>query len=86
MARKLWDKLQPFKGGRTVRGGAFHAGFGHPESTEEDSAEADIKKNEKAPTAGKKSWKRSETHSQTGSTPKKATLECPACSIKGHKL
>ena len=87
MAQKLQNKLQPSKGGRTVRGGAFHAGFKHPESTEKDSAEAnDIKKNEKVQTADKNRQKRSGTCLQMGSTPKKAMLECPACGIKGHKL
>jgi len=85
VARKLHDRFEPPKDGRT-RGGAFHIHFG---STEEDSdANHTMQKeiNEATP-RGSKGRKRSGTKSIAESRDrKKATLECPACGMRGHDL
>jgi hypothetical protein len=87
VARELRERLdKPSKGGRTVRGGAFHTSFG-PESSDEgsDAIHTTEAQHAQPPKYGK-GRKRTGTRSQEDSTSKKATPECPACGMRGHSL
>ena len=82
VARQLRQRLEPLKGGRTQRGGAFNADFKPTETEEASDATPETKATPKG-----KGRKRSGTQSGTGAPdPKKTSLECPACGRKGHSL
>src|SRR6266487_4793836 len=83
VARELREMLETQKGGRTMQGNAFHAGFG--ESSEEGSDAKSTQGTEKAPPKGKKGRKRSGTQSEAKAS-KKVAPECPACGMRGHSL
>ena len=83
VVRELREMLETQKGEHTMRGNAFHAGFG--ESSEEGSDAKSTQGTEKAPPKGKKRWKRSGTQSEIKAL-KKVTSECPACDMRGHSL
>ena len=85
MARELREMLGP-KGGRTVRGSAFHASFEPTESLDEGSEAIDTEETEKATPKGRNGRKRSGTQSLETKASKKATPECPACGMRGHSL
>jgi len=85
VARKLREALGTQKGGRTVRGNAFHASFG--EQPDEDSPAADdTQGTETAPPKGNRGRKRTGTQSIQTNPSKKEAPECPACGMSGHSL
>jgi hypothetical protein len=86
VARRLRERKDPPKGGRTVRGGAFHVGFGAADSSEEESEAVNPVEAEQAPPKVK-GRKRSGTRLIAESKDRKKTsLDCPACGIRGHSL
>jgi hypothetical protein len=84
VARELREMLETQKGGRTIRGNAFHVSFA--ESSEEGSDAKSTQGTEQAPPKGRKGRKRSGTQSNEAKAPKKAVPECPACGMRGHSL
>ena len=87
VARQLRERLdRPPKGGRTVRGGAFHASFGPAESSEEGSDAKNTQETGQAPPKGRKGRKRTGTQSLETNVSKKTVTDCPACGLRGHSL
>ena len=83
MARELRELLPARTDGRVVRGGAFPAGFGPTELSEDSSDAINTKETEEAPSQGRK---RAGTKSGESNDSKKVASECIACGIRGHSL
>jgi hypothetical protein len=82
VARELRETLSP-KGGRTLRGSAFHASPADEESDATDTAAGSKKA---TPPKGRSGRKRLRAQSLESKDSKKATLECPACGMRGNGL
>ena len=69
--------------GHITRGGAFPAGFGPIEPSDNSSDATIAKEAKKATSQGRK---RAGTRSQESNASKKVTPECIACGMRGHSL
>jgi hypothetical protein len=85
VARELREMLAP-KGGRTMRGSAFHASFGTTESSDEGSDAKGTKQTGQGPPNSNKGHKRAGSQSIEANASKKEVTECPACGMRGHSL
>jgi len=83
VTKELHEMLKIQKDGCIIQENAFHAGF--DESFKEGSDVKSIQETEKALSKDKKRQKRSEIQFEI-KVSKKATSECPACSMKKHDL
>jgi hypothetical protein len=83
VARKLREILPARVDRRITRGGAFPAGFGPTEQSDDSSNATNTKEAEKAKPQGRK---RAGTRSQESNASKKVTPECIACGMRGHSL